>query len=142
MLFVIVGLFVLFMIRMLFRSRRLTTSMATPGTGNSSSTRIGQLVPPASLLSASVESREPPEGKSESNDDVLQYVPMGSAKEVPVESKKKAAPVESDDQLAEILTRIEGLQKKILFQLCVVSLLAIALIVCVGLYFYYKGEWF
>ena len=44
-------------------------------------------------------------------DDVLQYVPMGSNKDEPVDTKVDA-PLD-DDQLAEILTRIEGLQKKI-----------------------------
>ena len=139
LLFVAGGLFVFFLIRILIRERRMATSMATPGTGDSSSSRNGQVIPPASLLSDRVESREETGGDGDA-DDVLQYVPMGSKQDGPVDSKVDA-PLD-DDQLAEILTRIEGLQKKIFFQLCLVSLLAIALIVCAGLYFYFQGEWF
>ena len=139
MLFVIGGLFVLFLIRMLLRARFFATIRPSPGAVGGSLSRTGHLVPPASLLSDRMESRGET-GSGDDADDVLQYVPMGSKKEGPVD-RKVDAPI-GDDQLEEILTRIEGLQKKILYQLCLVSLLGIALIVCVGLYFYYKGEWF
>ena len=136
LLFVAGGLFALLLIRMLLRERRFGAIRLSQGTGSFS--RTGQAIPSASLLNEWVESRQETGGEGDS-DDVLQYVPMGSNKGAAVDTKADT-PLESDDHLAEILTRIEGLQKKILFQLCLVSLLAFALIVCAGLYFYFQGQ--
>ncbi|MFP6901822.1 MAG: hypothetical protein VCA36_12820 [Opitutales bacterium] len=138
LLFVTGGLFVLLLLRILIRERRLAAIKLSLGSAQGDYSRDKPRMAPVALSKDRVEARQETVGEGDS-EGVLQYVPLGSNKSIPVGSKTDPS-LKNDDSLLEVLLRVEKQQKKILFYLRLVSSLAFVLIVWAGLHFYFQGQ--